>query len=200
MNLSSEVAAMCRTPKGVVVCIDALDFRRFRLRYVALAIESLVRQSGSERIQGANECSREVDVSAPAENRGVAAAMGLVDVLVYLVVLGLFVQFLPGVISESFSLTLLTAVLMKLVLEGVMAVKKAVVRRIKGAVSIAERAVFVVTLVLVLPGSKFLVLWLTKLVFGSSVVLGGFFAVTGLVVTLMVARGLVRWVFRILEQ
>lgn len=139
-------------------------------------------------------------MSAPAENRGVAAAMGLVDVLVYLVVLGLFVQFLPGVISESFSLTLLTAVLMKLVLEGVMAVKKAVVRRIKGAVSIAERAVFVVTLVLVLPGSKFLVLWLTKLVFGSSVVLGGFFAVTGLVVTLMVARGLVRWVFRILEQ
>lgn len=59
--------------------------------------------------------------------------------------------------------------------------------------SIAGRAVFIVTLVLILPGSKFLVLWLTKLVFGSSVMLGGFLAVTGLVVTLMAARGLVRW-------
>ena len=59
--------------------------------------------------------------------------------------------------------------------------------------SIAGRAVFIVTLGLILPGSKFLVLWLTKLVFGSSVMLGGFLAVTGLVVTLMAARGLVRW-------
>ncbi len=132
-------------------------------------------------------------MSAPTLNRGAATAVALVDIFVYLVVLGLFVQFLPGVITESFSLTLLTAILMKLVLEGVLAVKKVVIRRIKGADSIAGRAVFIVTLVLILPGSKFLVLWLTKLVFGSSVMLGGFLAVTGLVVTLMAARGLVRW-------
>lgn len=41
----------------------------------------------------------------------------LVDVLAYLVVLGVFIQLFPEVISESFLLALLTAILLKLVLE-----------------------------------------------------------------------------------
>ena len=46
-------------------------------------------------------------------------AIHLVDVLVYVVVIALFVQFFPAVISESFAITLLTAVLLKVVLEVV---------------------------------------------------------------------------------
>ena len=41
----------------------------------------------------------------------------LVDIFVYLVVLGVFIQLFPEVISESFLLALLTAVLLKAVLE-----------------------------------------------------------------------------------
>ena len=47
----------------------------------------------------------------------------LVDVFVYLVVLGVFIQLFPAVISESFPVALLTAVLLKIVLEGVLFVK-----------------------------------------------------------------------------
>lgn len=119
-------------------------------------------------------------------------AVDLVDVLVYVVVLGLFVQFFPAVISESFLVTLLTAVLLKCVLEVVVRVKTAVVGRIKEAQTARRRALGALTLMLVGAGSKFLVLLLTDVVFGDAVHLGGFVPVTGLIVTLMLARLAVR--------
>jgi hypothetical protein len=116
----------------------------------------------------------------------------LVDVFVYLVVLGLFIQWFPEVITESFSLALLTAVLLKVVLELVLAVKKRIVSRIRETNRAAIRTVNTLALLLVLPGSKFVVLELTGWVFGGSVYLGGFFQVTALIVVLMLARGGVR--------
>lgn len=65
----------------------------------------------------------------------------LVDVLAYLVVLGVFVQLFPAVISESFLLSLLTAILLKVVLEAVLWGKKKVVARLKTAETIAVRVV-----------------------------------------------------------
>lgn len=118
----------------------------------------------------------------------------LVDVFVYLVVLGLFAQFFPEVISESFVLSLLTAVLLKTVLEVVTLVKKRIVARIRDARSLWVRVVNIASLLVLMPGSKFAVLELVDLLFGESVYLGGFFAVTGLIIVLMLARGGVRMV------
>jgi hypothetical protein len=120
-------------------------------------------------------------------------AIDVVDIAVYLVVLGLFIQFFPQVISETFVLALLTAILLKVVLEIVLAAKKWVVGRLRSASSVAGRVTAGATLLLVLPGSKFLVLELTAVVFGGAVELGGFFVVTALIVTLMLARGAVRF-------
>jgi len=117
-------------------------------------------------------------------------------VLVYVVVLNLAVEFLPAVISETFTLSLLTAVLLKLVLELVVSVKKAVMARLRSATRIGQRILGAVVLLLLLPGSKLLVLELVALVFGDAVRLGGFFLVTGLIVALMLARGGVRLLFR----
>ena len=122
--------------------------------------------------------------------------LDLVDVLVYVVVLNLAVEFLPAVISETFTLSLLTAVLLKLVLELVVSVKKAVMARPRSATRIGQRILSAVVLLLLLPGSKLLVLELVALVFGDAVRLGGFFLVTGLIVALMLARGGVRLLFR----
>lgn len=120
-------------------------------------------------------------------------AVDLADVLAYLVVLGLFVQFFPAVISESFALTLLTAVLLKLALELVTWVKKRAIAGIRRPDSAASRAISIIALVLLLPGSKFVILWLTELLFGGAVELGGFFLVTLLVISLMLVRAGVRW-------
>ncbi|AZN30382.1 hypothetical protein EJO69_08740 [Flaviflexus salsibiostraticola] len=123
-------------------------------------------------------------------------AVDLVDILVYVVVLGLFVQLLPQVISESFSLTLLTALLMKVALEIIMSAKKRAVARLTGAHTLAARAVAGVAILLLLPGSKFVILWATEAAFAGSVSLGGFYAVTVLIAKLTLARFAVRLIIR----
>lgn len=116
----------------------------------------------------------------------------LVDVFVYVVVLNLTAQLFPGVITESFAVSLLTAVMLKLVLEVVLMLKKKVVARLRAADTVGRRIISIITLVLLLPGSKFVVLWLEDVVFGDAVALGGFWSVTFLVVSLTAARALVR--------
>jgi len=122
-------------------------------------------------------------------------AADIVDVFVYLVVLGLAIQFVPSVITESFLTALLTAVLLKIVLELVVAAKTATVKRLRSATRRTGRVLAVSTLLLLLPGSKLLVLWLTDVVFGDAVRLGGFWEVTGLVIVLTLSRAGVRWLF-----
>jgi len=121
--------------------------------------------------------------------------LDLVDVFAYLVVLGIFIQLFPAVITETFVLALLTAILLKLILEGVLWVKKKIVTRFRAADTVAARVISAITLLLVLPASKFLVLGMVNLVFGDAVSLGGFFQVTALIIALMLARGGIRRLF-----
>lgn len=116
----------------------------------------------------------------------------VVDVFVYVTVINLAVQFVPDVISESFTLSLLTAVVLKIVLEAVIAVKNRLKGRFESARTLWRKAAAVFVLWLVLVGSKFLVLEIIALVFRDQVSLGGFWAVTGLIVVLMLARSGVR--------
>ena len=119
-------------------------------------------------------------------------AAAVIDVFVYVVVLNLFVEYVPNVLSETFTLSLLTAILLKGVLEVVVAAKKRVAARFRAAETPGGKVVAGVLLWLVLFGSKFVVLEVINLGFGSSVSLGGFFSVTALIVVLMAARGAVR--------
>lgn len=121
------------------------------------------------------------------------AAEHVVDVFVYVVVLNLVAQFAPQVITETFLMSLLVAILLKLVLEGVVALKKRALARVGGAPTPAGKTIGVITLVVLLPGSKLLVLWLVDVLFGDAVSLGGFWLVTGLIILLMASRAGVRW-------
>ena len=114
------------------------------------------------------------------------------DVFVYVVVLNLFVEYLPQVLTETFTLSLLTAVLLKLVLELVVAVKNRVKARFRTAATPAGKVGAGFLLWLVLFGSKFLVLEVVALVFGPRVTLGGFFLVTVLILVLLACRAGVR--------
>jgi len=122
----------------------------------------------------------------------VAHPADIVDFFVYVVVLNLAVQYLPRVISETFTLSLLTAALLKVTLEVVLRVKAAVLARLRAATSPLAKAAFAVALWAVAAGSKLVVLWLIDIAFGGSVTLGGFVPVTLLVVALLLARASVR--------
>jgi hypothetical protein len=120
------------------------------------------------------------------------AAAAVVDVFVYVVVLNLFVEYLPQVLSETFTLSLVTAVLLKGVLEAVVAAKNGAKNRFRDASTPLGKVAAALLVWLVLFGSKFLVLEAVDLVFGSRVSLGGFFSVSLLIVVLVLARALVR--------
>ncbi len=123
-------------------------------------------------------------------------AAAIVDVFVYVVVLNLFVEYFPKVISETFTLSLLTAVLLKVVLELVVAAKTWVRGRFRAAETPIGKVISAVALWLVLFGSKFLVLEVVALVFGDRVSLGGFFSVTLLILVLLLSRAGVRRLLR----
>lgn len=114
------------------------------------------------------------------------------DLFAYVVVLNLAVEYFPSVISESFTLSLLTAVLLKLVLELVLRIKGRVHGRLVAATTRRARLVAFLSLWIVAAGSKFVVLKLVDLIFGDAVSLGGFIPVTVLVVALLMSRAGVR--------
>jgi hypothetical protein len=122
----------------------------------------------------------------------IAHPADVVDLFVYVVVLNLAIEYLPAVISESFTLSLLTAVLLKLSLEVVLRVKGVLLSRMRGATRRTAKAAAGLALWVVAAGSKLVVLWLIDIVFGGAVSLGGFLPVTILVVVLLLSRAAVR--------
>nr|BFE76169.1 hypothetical protein GCM10020092_094700 [Actinoplanes digitatis] len=111
---------------------------------------------------------------------------------VYVVVLNLAIEYVPSVISEGFTLSLLTAVLLKVALEVVLVVKARVVNRLHSATTPSGKVATVLLLWVVAAGSKLVVLELVDVVFGDAVSLGGFVSVTLLVIALLGARAGVR--------
>ncbi len=133
------------------------------------------------------------DVTTAVRVKGLqVSALDAVDLFVYVVILNLAAQFVPSVISESFAMSLVTALLLKVVLEFVLIVKKRVMSRFSAATTPGGKVGAGVLLWVVLAGSKFVVLELEALLLGDAVSLGGFFSVTLLIITLMVGRALVR--------
>jgi hypothetical protein len=116
----------------------------------------------------------------------------VVDVFVYVVVLNLAIEYLPAVLSETFTLSLLTAVLLKLSLELVLVLKARGGDRFRDATTARGRLVAGMLLWATAAGSKFAVLELVNLVFGDAVDLGGFVSVTLLVLALLLSRAAVR--------
>ena len=121
-----------------------------------------------------------------------ARSADIIDVFVYVVVLNLAIEYLPAVISEGFTLSLLTAVLLKVALEVVLLLKGRILAAMKAADSRRAKAGSALLLWVVAAGSKLVVLALVDLVFGDKVSLGGFVSVTLLVVVLLLSRSAVR--------
>lgn len=116
----------------------------------------------------------------------------VVDVFVYVVVLNLTAEHVPRVISETFTVSLLTAALLKVVLEAVLVGKERAKRRWRSATTLPAKFGAGLLLWALMVGSKFVVLELVDLFFGDRVSLGGFFSVTGLILALLLSRAAVR--------
>jgi hypothetical protein len=108
------------------------------------------------------------------------------------VVLNLAIEYAPSVISESFTLSLLTAALLKLALELVILLKGRILTRLRAAATRRAKFAPAVSLWVLSAGSKLVVLELIDLIFGDAVSLGGFIPVTVLVFALLTSRAALR--------
>lgn len=120
----------------------------------------------------------------------------LSDVLVYIVILNLYVEYSPNKVIDSFTISIFTAVVLKLILVGITAAKY----RVWAWSREKEGRIYTVAGVLgvwaILFLSKFVILETIDFVFGEHVDLGSFLDVMLLVVALMITREVVHRIYR----
>lgn len=118
------------------------------------------------------------------------------DVLIYTVVLNLFVEYVDAVVIDSFTISILTAVLLKVLLDVVMGFE----HRVHSYFAAKEGAFFkvagTISLFAILFLGKLFILEVVNFVFGDHVELGHFIEVVALVLALMITRRLLGVLFQ----
>lgn len=120
--------------------------------------------------------------------------------LIDLVILGLFAEWTDKVFVDSFSIALLAAIVLQLLLKGTIAVEHRVLDRFKGKTGAWWTSLKFFTAWLILFGSKFVILEALTFVFGDKVrfegVLHGIVWLIIVVVTMVIVEELVVRLFR----
>ena len=110
------------------------------------------------------------------------------DVLIYIIVLNLFVEYNAKIVIDSFTISIFTAILLKILLEIILKFEHIVADFFKSRPGKLSSFLRIISTWLILFLSKFLILEVVDLVFGEHVELGKFLDVIVLVIALMVAR------------
>ena len=118
------------------------------------------------------------------------------DVLIYVVVINLFVEHAPAVIIESFTMSLFTALVLKLMLDCIMGVEHRVSTRLKARDGARWRVIRLFAVWAILFVSKFAILEVTNFIFGDRVTLGSFVHVMVLVLAMVLAREAISLVYQ----
>ena len=114
------------------------------------------------------------------------------DVLIYVVILNLFVEYVDKVVIDSFTISILTAILLKTLLEIILGLEHRVGHFFEGRPGNLAKFLRIMSARIILFLSKFLILEVVDLVFGDHVELGSFVQVLGLVLALMIVREVVQ--------
>jgi len=112
------------------------------------------------------------------------------DVLIYVLVLNLFVEYAANIVIDSFTISIFTAIVLKILLEIILRFEHLVGDFFKARPGKVWNFLRIISMWLILFLSKFLILEVIDLIFGEHVELGKFLDVIVLVISLMVAREL----------
>ena len=127
--------------------------------------------------------------SVSARQRRFASFMA--DVLIYVTVLNLFVEFSDAVIIDSFTISILTAIVLKILLDVILAAEQKVSDFFTRRQRPLSKVLRVVAVWLILFSSKFVILEVVDLVFGEHVELGKLIEVILIVVVMLASKALV---------
>ena len=117
------------------------------------------------------------------------------DVFVYTVVLNLFVEYADSIVIDSFTVSLLTAIVMKGMIDGINLLVQRAKHHFEQKGGKAAHVLFGLTAWAVMFGSKIVILLVIQIIFEDDVDLGGFLNVLILVAAMMAARKLSSMVF-----
>ena len=117
------------------------------------------------------------------------------DVLIYVTVLNLFVEYVDEVVIDSFTISILTAILLKALLEIILGLEHRIVHFFGARPGNLAKFLQIMSAWLILFLSKFLILEVVDLVFGDHVELGKFVHVLSLVITLMITREVIQRIY-----
>jgi hypothetical protein len=117
-------------------------------------------------------------------------------VLVDIVVLNLFVEFVHTIVIDSFSISILTAVLLKLMVDAVKGLEQSVSASLAAREGAVWKAIRFLAVWLILFLSKFVILEAVNVVFGDHVELGSFIEIVGIIVTMLAANAALLAVYR----
>jgi hypothetical protein len=113
------------------------------------------------------------------------------DILVYTVILNLFVEYWDTIVIDSFTISLFTAAVLKVMLDLLTGVE----HRLGEFVGRYSTVLRYLSVWLVLFISKFVILEVIDIIFGEHVELGSFIEVVALVLALMVGREALRRIY-----
>ena len=117
------------------------------------------------------------------------------DVLIYIVVLNLFVEFNPKIVIDSFTISIFTAIVLKILLEIILRIEHVVGDFFKSRPGKLSNFLRLLSTWLILFLSKFVILEVIDIIFGEHVELGKFLDVIVLVIILMLARELFQRIY-----
>ena len=118
--------------------------------------------------------------------------------LVDIVVLNLFVEFVRTIVIDSFYISILTALLLKLMVDAVKGLEQAVSAYLAAKPGSIWKLTRFGAVWLILFLSKFLILEVVNFVFGDHVELGSFIEIAVLIVTMLAANATLQAVYRTL--
>ena len=121
-------------------------------------------------------------------------------VLVDIVVLNLFVEFVHTIVIDSFSISILTAVLLKLMVDAVKGLEQSVSAYFAAREGAVWKAIRFLAVWLILFLSKFVILEAVNVVFGDHVELGSFIEIVGIIVTMLAANAALVAVYQSLGE
>ena len=119
-----------------------------------------------------------------------------VDVLIYTVVLNLFAQYSEAIFFESFTISILTALLLKLLLVLIEWLEERVQHYFEQKEGAAWKIIGYAVIFGILIVGKLLILEAVNFVFGDRVELGHFVQVIVLILAMIVTRALAEWIYR----
>ena len=121
-------------------------------------------------------------------------------VLVYTVILNLFVEYSDAFVIDSFTISVLTAIVLKAFLEMILRLEHRVATFFKAREGTFFRVLGILITFSILFFSKFVILEAIDIIFGDHVEISGFIPLVALIITMLVAELLVHKIYERLGQ